>query len=204
VYFGQLCIQSTSETPLTLRLDVALEAVVPPKYSCHDNPAALLPRPQHLLTKLMLAHATPMTRSRSHGSTQEVSTIGPSSSTTSTQSHTIYSKPLGGTPIRLLALQPSENDERLVCHLRNVDLADESVSYEAVSYVWGSRTVKIHQPPSTAETTTLAMDISNFRYRKMSPTHWKLFASHNPSVFSGSIRSALAKLPSMRNPRKWP
>jgi hypothetical protein len=59
------------------------------------------------------------------------------SSTTS--SHTIYSRPLEGTQIRVLALQPGENDEHLVCHLRVVDVADESLSYEAVSYVWGSQ-----------------------------------------------------------------
>jgi hypothetical protein len=61
----------------------------------------------------------------------------PMSSTTSP--HTIYSRPLEGTQIRILALQPGENDEHLVCHLRVVDLADESLSYEAVSYVWGSQ-----------------------------------------------------------------
>jgi hypothetical protein len=58
---------------------------------------------------------------------------------TATSPHTIYSRPLEGTQIRILALQPGENDEHLVCHLRIVDLADESLSYEAVSYVWGSQ-----------------------------------------------------------------
>jgi hypothetical protein len=57
----------------------------------------------------------------------------------STTSHTIYSTPLRGTQIRVLALQPKENDEHLVCHLRIVDVADESLSYEAISYVWGSQ-----------------------------------------------------------------
>jgi hypothetical protein len=60
----------------------------------------------------------------------------PISSTTSPQ---IYSRPLNGTQIRLLSLQPRGNDERLVCHLHVVDVADKSLSYEAISYVWGSQ-----------------------------------------------------------------
>jgi hypothetical protein len=63
----------------------------------------------------------------------------PTSSTASPHSHTIYSKPLRGTQIRLLALQRRDKDERLVCHLRVADVADENLSYEAISYVWGSQ-----------------------------------------------------------------
>lgn len=63
----------------------------------------------------------------------------PIPSTASPHSHTIYSKPLRGTQIRLLALQPRDKDDRLVCHLRIVDVADENLSYEAISYVGGSQ-----------------------------------------------------------------
>jgi hypothetical protein len=63
----------------------------------------------------------------------------PISSTASSHSHTIYSTPLRGTQIRLLALQPKDDNERLVCRLRTVDVADESLLYEAISYVWGSQ-----------------------------------------------------------------
>jgi hypothetical protein len=56
-----------------------------------------------------------------------------------TSPHTIYSRPLEDTQIRLLALHPGENDERLVCRLHVVDVADKSLSYEAISYVWGTQ-----------------------------------------------------------------
>jgi hypothetical protein len=87
----------------------------------------------------MLAHTMPMALHSYHGFTQEVPTVGPPSSTTSPHSHTIYPRPLRGQQIRLLALQPRKNNEHLVCHLRIVDVADENLSYEAVSYVWGSQ-----------------------------------------------------------------
>lgn len=57
----------------------------------------------------------------------------------STGLNTIYSRPLKGTQIRLLALQPRRNDERLSWHLLVADLADKSLCYEAISYVWGSQ-----------------------------------------------------------------
>jgi hypothetical protein len=59
--------------------------------------------------------------------------------TTATSPEIIHSRPLEGTQIRLLALQPRENDERLVCRLHVVDVADKSLSYEAISYVWGTQ-----------------------------------------------------------------
>lgn len=51
----------------------------------------------------------------------------------------IYSESLRDDQIRVLTLQHGEGDDPLKCQLRIVDLADKSISYEAISYVWGSQ-----------------------------------------------------------------
>lgn len=51
----------------------------------------------------------------------------------------VYPRPLEGTQIRLLELQRGSENESLQCRLRVADVTDESLSYEAISYVWGSQ-----------------------------------------------------------------
>ena len=51
--------------------------------------------------------------------------------------HPIYSQPLGENQIRILALQHGKEAEPLGCQIRLVNTLTE-ISYDAISYVWGS------------------------------------------------------------------
>jgi hypothetical protein len=53
----------------------------------------------------------------------------------------IHLQPLHDRQIRVLALQPGSSDDSLACqlHVVDVDAKDKNVSFEAISYVWGTR-----------------------------------------------------------------
>lgn len=55
----------------------------------------------------------------------------------------IHLQPLHDRQIRVLALQPGSGDDPLACqlHVVDVDVTDKNVSFEAISYVWGTRGV---------------------------------------------------------------
>jgi hypothetical protein len=53
----------------------------------------------------------------------------------------VYLQPLHDRQIRVLALQPGSGDDPLACQLYvvDVDVKDKNLSFEAISYVWGTR-----------------------------------------------------------------
>jgi len=53
------------------------------------------------------------------------------------QNHTIYEPLPVGEFIRVLRLQPGDNDQDIDCSLEIVDIEQSKGSYEAISYVWG-------------------------------------------------------------------
>jgi hypothetical protein len=51
----------------------------------------------------------------------------------------IHSQPLHDRQIRVLVLQHGRGDDPLACQLRVVDVLDNNISFEAISYAWGSQ-----------------------------------------------------------------
>jgi hypothetical protein len=51
----------------------------------------------------------------------------------------VHSQPLHDRQIRVLVLQHGRGDDPLACQLRVVDVLDNNISFEAISYAWGSQ-----------------------------------------------------------------
>lgn len=80
----------------------------------------------------------------------------------------------GAIQIRLLTLDPGVGDEEVRCRLKHVDL-DESVDYEALSYVWGdpNDTLPIVVGNGTLEVTVnLFHALSHIRFPRKPRTLW--------------------------------
>jgi len=91
------------------------------------------------------------------------------------QNHTIYEPLPVGEFIRLLRLQPGDNDHDINCSLEIVDIEQSKGSYEAISYVWGdpNDTVDVQcNGLRVAVTASLADALRNFRHTSEPRVLW--------------------------------